>query len=128
MSKIFKYIGIIVVAFIALGILGAIFGGNNKSTNNTTDKSSSNTTSNNEVVKKDENKPKLTLETFNKLLSNSSLSEVESLIGKGELQSENAIAGITTKMYTFKGESFGSNASIMFQDDKMMSKTQFGLK
>ena len=124
MGKIFKWIGIVVVAFIVLGVIGSMLGGNKGTTSTTT----TTTTSQGTTTKSVDNTPKLTLATFNQIQTGQSLAQVEAVIGKGELSSENTIAGITTKMFTFKGDSLASNASIMFQDDKLMSKTQFGLK
>ncbi len=46
---------------------------------------------------------------------------------KGELLSENEIAGFHTAMYSWSNWD-GSNMNIMFQNDKLIQKAQFGLK
>jgi hypothetical protein len=79
-------------------------------------------------IDEEKNKPRLTLETFNKIKTGQSLQDVESTVGKGELTSENEIAGYKSQSFTLKGETFASNAILIFQDDKLISKSQFGLK
>jgi hypothetical protein len=116
---------IIPLALIGLIVLGSAFGGGAKTGTPATNNSTTVATSSQTV--KVENKVKLTLETFGKIKNGQTLEEVEALIGKGELSSESEIAGNTTKIYSFKGDVF-SNATLTFQNDKLMSKSQFGLK
>ncbi len=123
MGKIFKRIGIIVVAFIVLGVAGSMLSGNNKEADGATTMTTSTS-----AVKSVDNAPKITLATFNQIQTGQTLPEVEALIGKGRLSSENTIGTITTKMYTFKGESFHSSGSLIFENDKLISKSQIDLK
>ena len=122
MGKIFKRIGIIVAAFIVLGVAGSMLGGNKGADGATT------TTTSTSTVKSVDNSPKLTLATFNQIQTGQTLPEVEALIGKGRLSSESTIGTITTKTYTFKGESFHSSGSLVFENDKLISKSQIDLK
>ncbi|RKF23598.1 hypothetical protein D6851_02465 [Altericroceibacterium spongiae] len=57
-------------------------------------------------------------------------SEVEAIVGSpGEVISENELGGIRTIMVQWDGENgFGANANAMFQDGKLIQKSQFGLK
>jgi hypothetical protein len=51
------------------------------------------------------------------------------ILGKdGEELSSNEIAGVKTVMYKWDGNGFAANMNAMFQNDKMMSKSQLGLK
>jgi hypothetical protein len=52
-----------------------------------------------------------------------------SILGKeGTEISNNNIAGIKTIMYKWDAGSFGANMNAMFQNGKLGSKAQFGLK
>lgn len=46
----------------------------------------------------------------------------------GQELSSNEMAGISTIMYQWDGDGFASNMNAMFQNNKMISKAQFGLK
>lgn len=55
--------------------------------------------------------------------------EVVSILGSsGEVISSSDVAGYKTVMYMWEGNSLGANMNAMFQNDKMVSKAQFGLK
>lgn len=57
---------------------------------------------------------------------------VVAILGRdGDLVSESTFGATTTKMYSWKGgktASLGASMNAIFQDDKMKSKSQFGLK
>lgn len=78
---------------------------------------------------------KYSMSQFNQLSNGMSYSEATAIMGDGgELSSTNTMPGvegfsapITTSMYMWKN-SDGSNMNAMFQNDKLVSKAQFGLK
>jgi len=67
----------------------------------------------------------------NALANGMTYAQATAIIGvPGELLSENDIAGIHTTMYMWEGSNdsgFGANANAMFQNDALISKSQFGL-
>lgn len=67
---------------------------------------------------------------FNQIQDGMSYSDVVKIIGsQGEMMSSNSIGGYKTVMYKWDGSgSFGANMNAMFQNDKLISKAQFGLK
>ena len=68
----------------------------------------------------------VTIANFDKLRKGMTLEEIKKTIGsEGKLISENETPGYKTAMYQWK--SGAANISCMFQNDKMISKTQFGL-
>ncbi|MBD8520553.1 DUF3862 domain-containing protein [Lysinibacillus fusiformis] len=67
----------------------------------------------------------ITLEQFNKLENGMSKEQVFDILGgEGAVLSESG----DIVMYTYNGKSLGANASLMFQGDKLMNKTQLGLE
>ncbi len=71
------------------------------------------------------------LEKFNNVETGMSYNEVCNILGyEGELISEVNIGDdkLATKMYAYYGENLGSNANFTFQNDKLISKAQIGLK
>lgn len=79
--------------------------------------------------------PKITKEAFGKLVTGMSYEEVTEIIGfEGELITESGSPGgtgldIHTVMYMYEGKgSLGANANLMFQDNKLLTKAQVGLK
>ncbi|RDC59772.1 hypothetical protein HME9302_00967 [Alteripontixanthobacter maritimus] len=76
------------------------------------------------------NAPGMSAAEFAELQTGMSYADAIAVIGsEGELLSENEIAGTHTVMYQWEGESgFGANANAMFQDDKLIQKSQFGLE
>lgn len=83
--------------------------------------------------KKEENGPELTKAEFAKIKNGMTYDEVVKIIGsKGEMNSETGAEGddLYTVMYTWKGNSLGANANMMFQGNPatVQSKAQFGLK
>jgi hypothetical protein len=66
---------------------------------------------------------------YNRVKTGMKYNEVVAILGKeGIEQSSNEIGGVTTVMYQWEGESFGANMNAMFQNGKLISKAQFGLK
>jgi hypothetical protein len=75
------------------------------------------------------NKPEMSMAEFTALQTGMTYEEAVALIGgPGVEQSRSELAGTTTVMYMWEGSSLGANANAMFQDNKLISKAQFGLK
>jgi len=74
----------------------------------------------------------ITKSEFDKIQNNMSYEEVSKIVGgEGEVASESGEKGTSlhTIMISYTGEGdLGANASLMFQGDKLMNKTQIGLK
>lgn len=79
-----------------------------------------------------QNPPTISLEEYSKLTEGMSYSSVVRIIGgQGEKQSEVGKKGedFYTVSYSWSGEgSLGANAYIMFQEDKLITKAQYGLE
>lgn len=71
-----------------------------------------------------------TLSAFNALREGMSIRQVESIIGcSGELLSQSDMAGYQTVMLAWSGKgSMGANMNVMFQNNAMIMKAQFGLR
>lgn len=70
----------------------------------------------------------VTMANFNKIKNGMRYEEVVKILGKeGEVLSETEAGGYKTVMYKWDGEGF-SNLNAMFQNGKLISKAQFGLK
>lgn len=75
--------------------------------------------------------PTMNLALFGKVETGMSREEVESILKrKGALQSENEFGDIKTEMVSYKsGKRFDiANMTLTFQNGKLVSKAQFGLK
>lgn len=70
---------------------------------------------------------KITLEQFNNIKEGMSYEEVVGIIGEGEILSETKIFDITSIMYQWINKD-GSNMNAIFQENGLMSKSQFNLK
>jgi hypothetical protein len=69
-----------------------------------------------------------TLSDYNQLESGMPLWRVKYILTRdGTEVARNELAGIVTVAYSYKNEN-GSNMQLTFQDDKLVSKAQFGLK
>lgn len=76
-----------------------------------------------------ESKPNVTMATFSQLKNGMRYEDAVKILGaEGEVLSESEIAGTKTVMYQWNGEGFGANMNAMFQNGKLVSKAQFGLK
>jgi hypothetical protein len=83
----------------------------------------------------DKNKPTMTKAEFDKLESGMTYEKVTAIVGgPGTVVVESGKKGgkdleIHIVMYQYDGEGdFGANANLMFQDEKLMTKAQMGLK
>jgi len=73
--------------------------------------------------------PIITLSEFNQIKEKMSYEKVVDIIGaEGEVISETSIGGITTIMYKWENGGINGNMMAMFQNDKLINKSQFGLK
>ncbi|MBK9238942.1 MAG: zinc ribbon domain-containing protein [Acidobacteria bacterium] len=74
--------------------------------------------------------PGVTLAQFQRLSDGITYSEaVRVLGGAGTEQSRSNIGGLVTVMYSWPGSgTLGANMNAMFQDDKLVTKAQFGLR
>src|SRR5690606_33959998 len=76
----------------------------------------------------------VTKASFDALKTDMSYAQVVEIIGRdGELISESEMGNLVTKMYSWKAEkkdhgALGANMNVMFQNDKLVSKSQYGLK
>jgi len=73
----------------------------------------------------------ISLEQFNQLENGMTLEEVIAIVGgEGEIISESGQKGsqFHTIMYSYKGNTLVSSVSLMFQGNKLQSKSQIGLK
>ncbi len=67
--------------------------------------------------------------TFAQLKTGMKYADVVKIFGlEGEVLSENEMGGFKTVMYKWDGAGFGANVNVMFQNGKLVSKSQFGLK
>lgn len=73
-------------------------------------------------------KPSLTMATFQQLATGMSYRDAVTILGsEGTEMSRNELAGTVTVMYQWTGTGI-ANMNAMFQNDKLVSKAQFGLK
>lgn len=81
-------------------------------------------------TEKPHNPPTISLAEFNSLKTGMTYEKVKSIIGgEGTVLAESDVAGIKTIIYMWEGEgSIGANANCTFQNGKLISKAQFGLK
>ena len=78
------------------------------------------------------NSTKLTLKAFNSIKTGSSYSTLVNTYGEPDGLNENVVLGkknVTAVYFTgIKGKNAGANASFIFADDKLVSKTETNLK
>jgi hypothetical protein len=66
---------------------------------------------------------------YQRLSEGMSYAQVVAILGSsGKELSRSDIAGQTTVMYGWDGSGFGANMNAMFQNDKLITKAQFGLR
>lgn len=139
----------IIAAILFVFVLGCSNGNKNSNTNsvnavnNSENKESIDTTTEKAKTKPDKSEKTsstpapsetagVTMENFSKLKTGMKYDEVVKILGKeGEVLSENEMGGYRTVMYKWDGEgdsSWGANMNAMFQNGKLVSKSQFGLK
>ena len=115
-----------VVTFILiLAVLGAIVGASGSE-----NKSNSTVSSTTSGVTTEQKQDRLNLEKFNKIETGMSYQDVVNIIGEeGTVLSESEIGNIKSTIYSWYGEgSIGANANVTFQNGKVVSKAQVGLK
>lgn len=73
--------------------------------------------------------PEATKAKYKKVKNGMSLKQVEKIFGgEGELSSDTNIAGYSSQVYTWYGDSLGSSCTIVFSNGEVTSKAQYGLK
>lgn len=83
----------------------------------------------NQTAPPSENSACITLEEFNKLKNGMTYEQCAELIGGlGTLTSSSSIGNSTFDYYTWEGTTSFSTASLIFDNNHLYSKTQFGLK
>lgn len=70
---------------------------------------------------------KITMEKYNQVTTGMTYEQVQGILGEGTEMSRNEMAGYTTVMYMWENED-GSNMNIIFQNDAVNTKAQFGLE
>lgn len=71
----------------------------------------------------------VTLAQYNQLTDGMSYADAVAILGEPSQElSRSSLAGITTVMYMWNGTSLGANMNAMFQDDKLVTRAQFGLR
>lgn len=114
-----KLILIILAGFVVLGVISW-----NAGVFKTSSDSPSNSTSSTSVAQ-----PQITLSKYNQLQDGMTYSEVVKILGKpGTEVSSSSVAGYKTVMIQWEGEGLGANMNAMFQNGKLISKAQLGLK
>jgi len=80
-------------------------------------------------VEEPKNKPEITMEEFTAIKNGMTYKQVTEIVwSEWEVLSESEMAGYKTIMYQFKGNTFGGNANVTIQNDKVAVKAQFWLK
>lgn len=73
--------------------------------------------------------PAVTMVQFNQLKDGMTYEQAVAVLGSpGVEQSSNSIGGTKTVMYAWNGNTMGGNMNAMFQNNKLVSKAQFGLE
>ncbi len=76
-----------------------------------------------------ENKCYISIEEFNEIKTGMTYEEVKNIVGcDGTVNSETELMGSKMTIYSWYGKDGISNANINIQDDKLINKTQIGLK
>jgi ribosomal protein S17E len=70
---------------------------------------------------------KITMEKYNQVATGMTYEQVKAILGEGTEMSKNEMAGYVTVMYMWQNKD-GSNMNVMFQNDAVNNKAQFGLK
>ena len=115
--KVFTFILVVIILGVVVGATGSESG--NKTNNSTVTSATA-----------EQKQEKLNYEKFNKIQTGMTYQQVVDIIGEdGTVLSESEIANIKTTIYSWYGEgSIGANANVTFQNGKVTSKAQFGLK
>lgn len=71
----------------------------------------------------------VTYANYQRISEGMSYSEVVAILGtSGKEMSRSDFGNLTTVMYGWDGSGFGANMNAMFQNDKLVTKAQFGLR
>lgn len=125
----------VVALFLIIGIAGG--GGDSGSSSAKKSGASKSTASESSQTQaestKTQEKPVATMDKYNQIQNNMSYAQVKAIMGFDgtEQGSSNASAGGITmevKIYDWEGEDLGANMTVSFQNDKVVSKAQIGLK
>ena len=125
--KFLKGCAVLIGAFFGLIIIVGIFAP--KNTKQPTSVSPSGENSFNSAKVEPKPSSGVTMANYLKLKQGMSYEEVAKVLGKeGEEMSSNQIANIKSSMYKWDGENFASGVTAMFQNGKMISRSQVNLK
>lgn len=69
----------------------------------------------------------ITLEMYNKVKEGMTYEQVKNILGEGEEMSSSEMSGIKIVMYNWVNPG-GSNMNVLFQNNKLVTKAQFGLE
>lgn len=122
-----RNVGIGVAGLFGLAVIGAALGDPAKDAHGKSDQASAPAEA---APAPPANDPGISADEFAALKTGMTQAEVTAIVGsEGELISENELAGTRTIMVKWDSETgFGANANAMFQNGKLMQKSQFGLK
>lgn len=119
----------VICIIVFFGVIGSLGGNNDKNTaanNNSGKQSESTATNNNASEKPKKEETKVTYANFAKIKMGAKQSDVESILGKGTLDSSSDIGGIKTEMYSWNGDGI-SNMNVTIQNGIVTGKAQMGL-
>ncbi|MGL5446574.1 MAG: hypothetical protein ACRDBL_04615 [Rhabdaerophilum sp.] len=121
-----RNVGIGVAGLLGLSVIGAALGGGGKGSPAPAAESQSQAADATPAA----NDPGISATEFTAIQTGMTQDEVAGIVGSpGEVISENDLAGTRTVMVQWDGESgFGANANAMFQNGKLIQKSQFGLE
>ena len=118
--------GLILAIFIALAILGASV---KNGVANSNANAANDTKADGNVAVEPAAYNGATKAKFDRLEDGMSYAAAVKVLGaEGEVMSTSKMAGVKTTMYMWKGTSFGGNMNAMFQNDKLITKSQMGLE
>jgi hypothetical protein len=119
-----RNVGIGVAGLLGLSVIGAALGGGGK------DAPAPASGDQAEASAPAANDPGISATEFTAIQTGMTQDEVTAIVGSaGEVISENDLGGTRTVMVKWDGESgFGANANAMFQNGKLIQKSQFGLE
>lgn len=116
----------VIIAIIVIVVIAAVGGGNSKDSKKSSGKKSESTSSSNNNSAKES--AGINEEKFDSIQNGMSYEEVKNIIGQdGENISESDVAGTKTVMYQWTASDGWGNATVTFQDDKVINKAQFGV-
>ncbi len=131
-----KGTNLLAFALVLLAVLACNLPKNDNNSNSNSSPSASPAASGSPKVKADgESSPAapaaagVTMAGFTQLKTGMTYEQAVKILGKeGTEMSSNEIGGTKTIMYQWEGDGLGATMTAMFQNNKLMSKSQFGLK